>query len=146
MVRHANIFLPYYKVEETNPSLKPKSLVRHVKLFQFPPYYKVEQSKSEDFELDDVYVAPVDDPISSSAESMMSFVSDHVDQWFVVLMSSFAANTTTKVAKESEESLDFEPDDVYVALVDDPISNSSESVMSDHVDQWFVVGQWSSSL
>ena len=57
-----------------NPSLKPKSLVRHVKLFQFLSCYKVEQSKSEDFELDDV-----DDPISSSVESMMS---DHVDQCY----------------------------------------------------------------
>ena len=47
--------------------------------FQFLPYYKVEQSKSRDFELDDVYVALVDDLISSSGESMMSFTSDHVD-------------------------------------------------------------------
>ena len=58
LVRHAN-----FKVEEMNPSLKPKSLVRHVKLFQFLSCYKVEQSKSEDFELDDVYVSLVDDPI-----------------------------------------------------------------------------------
>ena len=43
-----------------NPSLKPKSLVRHVKL-QFLSYYKVKQSKSEDFVLDDVYVSLVDD-------------------------------------------------------------------------------------
>lgn len=63
-----------------NSSLKPKSLVRHVKIFHFLPYYKVEESKSEDFEIDNIYVALVDDPISSSAESMMSFMSDHVDQ------------------------------------------------------------------
>lgn len=62
-----------------NPSLKPKSLVRHVKLFKFLSYYKIEQSKFEDFELDDVYVCFVDDPISSGVESMMSFMSDHVD-------------------------------------------------------------------
>ena len=80
LVRHANLFLPHYKVEEMNPSLKPKSLVRHVKPFQFLSCYKVEQSKSEDFELDDFYVSLVDDPISSSAESIMSFMSDHVDQ------------------------------------------------------------------
>ena len=48
--------------------------------FQFLLGYKVEQSKSEDIELDDVYVSLVDDPISSSIESMMSFMSDHVDQ------------------------------------------------------------------
>lgn len=63
-----------------NPSLKPKSLVKHVKFFQFLPYYKVEQSNSKDFDLDDVYVALVDDPISSSGESTMSLISDHVDQ------------------------------------------------------------------
>lgn len=34
-------------------------------------------------------------------------------------MSSFA--TTTKVAKDFEESLDFELEDVYVAHVDDPM-------------------------
>ena len=61
MVGHAKLFLPYYNIEEMDPSLKPKSLVRHVKLFQFLPYYKVEQSKSKDFELDDVYVSLVDD-------------------------------------------------------------------------------------
>ena len=54
LVRHANLFLPHYKVEEMNPSLKPKSLVRHVKPFQFLSWYTVEQSNSEDFELDDV--------------------------------------------------------------------------------------------
>ena len=75
LVRHANLFLPHYKVEEMNASLKPKSLVRHVKLFQFLSCYKVEQSKFEDFELDDVYVSLVDDPISSCVESMMSFMS-----------------------------------------------------------------------
>jgi len=80
VLRFLKFFLPYYNVEEMNSSLKLKSLVRHVKLFQFLPYYKVEQSKSKDFELDDVYVALVDDPISSSAESMMSFMSDHIDQ------------------------------------------------------------------
>jgi len=79
IVRHAKLFVPYCKAEEMNPLLKPKSLVRHVKLFQFLPYYKVEQSKFEDFELDDVYVALVEDLISSSAESMMS-LSDHLDQ------------------------------------------------------------------
>lgn len=58
-----------------NPSLKPKSLVKHVKLFL--PYYKVEESKeSKDFRPNDVYVAFVDDPISSSG--------DEFDQWFVV--------------------------------------------------------------
>ena len=80
LVRHVNIFLPHFKVEEMNPSLKPKSLVRHVKLFQVLSCYKVEQSKSKDFELDDVYVSLVDDPISSSDESMMSFMRDHVAQ------------------------------------------------------------------
>lgn len=60
LVGHANLFLPHYKVEEMNPSLKPKSLVRHVKPFQFLSCYKVEQSKFEDFELDDVYVFLVD--------------------------------------------------------------------------------------
>ena len=80
LVRHANLFLSHFKVEEMNPSLKPKSLVRHVKLFQFLSCYKGEQSKSEDFELDDVYVSLVDDPISSSDESMMSFMRDHVAQ------------------------------------------------------------------
>jgi len=60
LVRHANLFLPHYKVEE-NPSLKPKSLVRHVKPFQFMSCYKVEKSKSKDFELDDVYESLVDD-------------------------------------------------------------------------------------
>ena len=54
------------------PSLKGKQLVRHVNIFL--PHFKVEQSKSEDFELDDVYVSLVDDPISSSDESMMSFM------------------------------------------------------------------------
>ena len=44
-----------------NPSLKPKSLLRHVKPFQFLSCYKVEQSKSKDFELDDVHVSLVDD-------------------------------------------------------------------------------------
>lgn len=53
-----------------NPSLKPISLVRHVKLFQFLSYYKVQQSKSGDFERDDVYVSLADDPIFSSVESM----------------------------------------------------------------------------
>ena len=80
------------------PSLKGKQLVRHVNLFL--PHFKVEQSKSEDFELDDVYVSLVDDPISSSDESMMSFMRDHVAQWFVVLMSIFATTTTTKVVEE----------------------------------------------
>ena len=80
LVRHVNLFLSHFKVEEMNPLLKPKSLVRHVKLFQFLSCYKVEQSKSEDFELDDVYVSLVDDPISSSDESMMSFMRDHVAQ------------------------------------------------------------------
>ena len=80
LVRHVNLFLPHFKVEEMNPSLKPKSLVRHVKLFQFLSCYKVEQSKSKDFELDDVYVSLLDDPISSIAESVMNFMSDHVDQ------------------------------------------------------------------
>ena len=61
LVRHANLFLPHYKVEEMNPSLKPKSLVRHIKPFQFLSCYKVEQSKSEGFELDDVHVSLVDD-------------------------------------------------------------------------------------
>ena len=86
-----------------NPSLRPKSLVRHVILFQFLSCYEVEQSKSKDFELDDVYVSLVDDPISSSTESMMSFMSGHLDQWFVVLMSSFVVTTTTimKVVEES---------------------------------------------
>lgn len=37
-------------------------------------------------------------------------------------MSSSVAATTTEVAEESRESLDFEPDDVYVAHVDDPMS------------------------
>ena len=60
LVRHANIFLPHYKVEEMNPSLKPESLVRRVKPFQFLSCFKVEQSKAEDFELDDVYVSLVD--------------------------------------------------------------------------------------
>ena len=63
-----------------NSSLKPKSLVRHVKPFQFLSCYKVEQFKSKDFELNDVYVSSVDDPISCSVESMISFMSDHVDQ------------------------------------------------------------------
>ena len=63
-----------------NPSLKPKSLVRHVKPFQFLSCYKVEQSKSQEFEVYDVYVSLVDDPISSSIESMMTFMSEHVDQ------------------------------------------------------------------
>ena len=63
-----------------NPSLKPKSLVRHVKLFQFLSCYKVEKSKFEEFELDDVYISLVDDPISTGVESMMNFMSDHVDQ------------------------------------------------------------------
>ena len=94
-----SLFLPHYKVEEMNPSLKPKSLVRYVKLFQFLSHYKVEQSKFEDVEWDDVYVSLIDDPISSSIESMMSFTSDHVYQWFVVLMSIFAT-TTTKVVEE----------------------------------------------
>ena len=84
-----------------NPSLKRKSLVRHVKPFQFLSCYKVEQSKSEDFELDDVYVFLIDDPISSSDESMMSFMRDYVAQWFVVLMFIFATTTTTtKVVEE----------------------------------------------
>ena len=61
LVRHANLFLRHYKVEEMNPSLKPKSLVRHVKPLQFLSCYKVEKSKSKDFELDDVYVSLVDD-------------------------------------------------------------------------------------
>ena len=56
LVRHTNLFLPHYKVEEMNPSLKPKSFVRDVKPFQFLSCYKVEQSKSKDFELDDVYL------------------------------------------------------------------------------------------
>ena len=80
LIRHAKLFLPYYKVEEMNLLLKTKSLVKYVKLFQFLPYYKVEQSKSEDFELDDVYVVLVDDPISNGVESKTSFMSDHVDQ------------------------------------------------------------------
>ena len=54
--------------------------------------------KSEYFEQDDVYVSLIDDPIFSSVESMMSFMSDHVDQWFVVLMFIFV--TTTKVVEE----------------------------------------------
>ena len=57
-------------------------MVRHVKLFLILPYYKVEESKFEDNKLDDVYVALVDDPISSSVESMMSFMSDDVDRTF----------------------------------------------------------------
>ena len=60
------------------PSLKGKQLVRHDNLFL--PHFKVEQSKSEDFELDDVYVSLVDDPISSSDEPIMSFMRDHVAQ------------------------------------------------------------------
>ena len=80
LVRHAKLFLPYHMVGEMNPSLKAKSLVRHVKIFQFLTFYQVEQSKSKDFQLDDVYVALVDDPISSSGESIMSLMSDHVDQ------------------------------------------------------------------
>ena len=52
-------------------------MVRHVKIFL--PYYKVEESKIEGFELDDVYVALVDDPVSGSGESVMSLMSDHVD-------------------------------------------------------------------
>ena len=52
-----------------NSLLKPKTLIRHVKLFQFLPYYKIEESKQfEDFEPGDTYVAPVDDPISSGDE------------------------------------------------------------------------------
>ena len=62
------------------PSPQTKSLVRHVNLFQFLPYYNVEQYKYEDFELDDVYLALIDDPISSRAELMASLISDHVDQ------------------------------------------------------------------
>lgn len=84
---------------------------------------------------------------------MMGFMSDHVDQWFVVLMSSFvAATTTTKVAKEFEESWDFEPNDVYIAHVDDPMSSSGDEF--DYDEQWscwslicrLVVGQWPHSL
>ena len=80
LVRHARLSIPHYKVKEMNPSLKPKSFVRHVKMFQFISYYKVEQSKSEDFERVDVYVSLANDPIFSSAELMMSFMSDHVNQ------------------------------------------------------------------
>lgn len=54
MVRDAKLFLPHYKDEEMNTSLKPKSLVRHVSLDN--------------------------DPIFGSAESMMSFMRDHVDK------------------------------------------------------------------
>ena len=57
----SKLFLSHYKVEEMNHSLKPKSLVKHVKPFQFLSCYKVEQSKSKEFELDDVYVSLVDD-------------------------------------------------------------------------------------
>jgi len=66
LIRDAKIFLPHMKAEEMNPSLKPKSLVRHVKLFQFLSYYKVEQSKFEGFERDDVCVSLADDHICSS--------------------------------------------------------------------------------
>jgi len=62
LVRDAKHFRPHNKDEEMNPSLKPKSLVKHVKLFQFISYYKVEKSKFEDFERDDVYVSLADDP------------------------------------------------------------------------------------
>lgn len=90
--------------------------------------------KSEDFELDDVYVALIDYPICNGAEAMMSYMSEHVDQYFVVLMSSFATTTTiTEIAKEIEESSDFELDDVYIALVDDPMSSSGDEF--DHEDQ-----------
>lgn len=66
-VRHVQLFLPCYKVEEMNPSLKPKPFFRHVKLFL--PYYTVEESEEpEDPEPDDVYVALVDDHISTSVD------------------------------------------------------------------------------
>ena len=67
-----------------NPPLKQKPLVRHVNLFQFLLYYKVEESKYEDFELDDAYVALVDDPNFSSGELVTSLITDHVDQRFIV--------------------------------------------------------------
>ena len=58
---------------------------------------------------------------------MMFFMSDYVEQCFVVLMSSFfAATTTIEVAEESEESVDFEPDGIYVAHVDDPLPSSGD--------------------
>ena len=37
-----------------------------------------------------------------------------------------AATTTIEVAEESEEFSDFEPDDVYVAHVDDRMSSSGD--------------------
>jgi len=49
------------------PSLKPKSLVSYVRAFL--PYYKAKEFEVfEDSKTNDVYVAPIDDPISSSSD------------------------------------------------------------------------------
>ena len=56
------------------------------------------------------------------------------DLYLKFLMSSFAAAaTTTEVAEEFEQSSDSEPDDVYIARVEDPMSSSGDEF--DHDEQ-----------
>ena len=43
-------------------------------------------------------------------------------------------NATTEVADEAEASSDSDPNDVYLAYVDDPMSSSLIMIRSDHID------------
>jgi len=63
---------------------------------------------------------------SSKAEQLMEGISHATQPTRASIKSSFDVATTTEVTKESKESSNFELDDVYVAPIEDPMSNSDD--------------------